>query len=1013
MQSVRSLVRLGAASRRARVIFIAVLALVPLSLVAQQGVSRSLLPPGVATAIPFEGPGWQDKVLNYEGYVMPPAELAAAVLAPRGMNVTLGNPSPDKKWFLSEINDGPVPMTIFGKPFDEMGGVFIDYKANRLRSVTLRNTTGIQIFSAADGSRKVVATPPGQRVTGSRWTPDGVGIAYMVLADDSTQVWITDLATNRPRQVTKNSLLTTFVTNYDFINGGKQIVAVFPPDGRSARPLPPPVPVGPEIRVSMDSDRNRLRTYPSLMTNPYDFQLLEWHATGQIGIVDVATGAMTKFGTPAMITGVDMNPEGKYARVTRMKKPFSYIVPTGSFGSIEEVWDSTGKALTKLNERELNLGVQDNTPDPVVPDPTQTPQVTPTAPAAPAGGGGRGGAAANDNGKRELAWRPDGQGFNYLQLEPPPPGSENAGRGNRAGGGGGAGGAGGGAAAFGAGQTGGRAAGGATTQQQGPPRKDRLMQWMPPFSDTSMKQLYENPTRMTGVRFSSAGEIIFFTEGNSTMAVYLSDPAQKYTIIRGGGGGANAGRGADQTAANAQTPAGGRGAGGDTGGTLLGVGGGGGGAGGGRGGGGGGRGGGGGGGGGGPVLISPDGTSVYVQGSTGGRGGGRNAGAAPAAAGTPATGTPAAPAGPPAATAARAYIDKVNIKTGERTRVFEGDTSGLVETVSSVLDPETKKLILTKQSATMPPQQYLFDNGTRKQLTNNEDLFPDMTRMIVQRFTVTRADGFVFRTVVYLPSNYQQGTRLPGFFWFYPAEFTSQEQYDGGRGGGGGGGADNFPNFGSLSKQFLVRLGYVVIENDAPIVGPTGQMNNNYVNDLRNDLSATIDELDKRGLIDRTRLAIGGHSYGAFSTVNALVNTPFFKAGIAGDGAYNRTLTPLGFQSERRDLWEAPNVYLDMSPFLKANQLSGALLMYHGMHDQNVGTDPINSLRLFHALNGLGKTVALYRYPNEDHGPAARETLLDLWSRWAAWLDKYVKNPQPLNKPAPAPNAGGRGGGGH
>ena len=209
-----------------------------------------------------------------------------------------------------------------------------------------------------------------------------------------------------------------------------------------------------------------------------------------------------------------------------------------------------------------------------------------------------------------------------------------------------------------------------------------------------------------------------------------------------------------------------------------------------------------------------------------------------------------------------------------------------------------------------------------------------------------------------------------------------------------------------------MRLGYAVVENDSPIVGAAGEMNNNYVNDLRNNLAATIDELDKRMLVDRTRLAIGGHSYGAFSTVNAMVNTPFFKAGIAGDGAYNRTLTPLGFQTERRDLWQAPNVYLDMSPFLRANQLSGALLMYHGMHDQNVGTDPINSDRLFHALNGLGKTVALYRYPFEDHGPASRETLLDLWSRWAAWLDKYVKNPAPPNKPAPAasPNRGGGGG---
>ena len=117
-----------------------------------------------------------------------------------------------------------------------------------------------------------------------------------------------------------------------------------------------------------------------------------------------------------------------------------------------------------------------------------------------------------------------------------------------------------------------------------------------------------------------------------------------------------------------------------------------------------------------------------------------------------------------------------------------------------------------------------------------------------------------------------------------------------------------------------MRLGYAVVEPDAPIVGPQGQMNNNYVNDLRNNLAATIDELDRRQLVDRQRLAIGGHSYGAFSTVNAMVNTPFFKAGIAGDGAYNRTLTPLGFQSERRDLWEAPNVYLDMSPFLYGQQ---------------------------------------------------------------------------------------------
>ena len=163
-----------------------------------------------------------------------------------------------------------------------------------------------------------------------------------------------------------------------------------------------------------------------------------------------------------------------------------------------------------------------------------------------------------------------------------------------------------------------------------------------------------------------------------------------------------------------------------------------------------------------------------------------------------------------------------------------------------------------------------------------------------------------------------------------------------------------------------------------------------------------IDALDKLGIIDRDRLGIGGHSYGAFSTANAMIHTPFFKAGIAGDGNYNRTLTPITFQSERRLLWEARETYLEMSPLLYANQMNGALLMYHGQDDSNNGTDPINSDRLFHALNALGKTAALYSYPYEDHGPAMKETLLDLWARWDSWLERYVKNPQKEAQPKPA-----------
>jgi dipeptidyl aminopeptidase/acylaminoacyl peptidase len=937
-----------------RVVFVMFLALLPLALLAQ-GSGQSAQPSRTQAATPAAT--WADEIINKEGYASPPAELASAVLAPRHLNVSLNTLNPDKKWFLNEIGDGPTPIAVYSKPFDELGGLFIDFKANRARNLTLRSNVGIQLISSVDGSKKPVAIPPGARVSGARFTPDGMAVAYLVHSDDATHIWMTDIAANKPRQITKQPLLATLVTNFEFVNTGKQIAVVVSPDGRGPRPSEPAAATGPQIRLSEGDDRNRLRTFPSLMTTPYDFTLLEYHSTGQIALVDLQTLALTKFGKPAMIRALDMAPDGKHARVTRMIKPFSYIVPTNSFGQIEEIWDASGTALAKLSERPINLGVQADPADP--PDPQNpSPQAQ--------GGGGRGG-GDNQQGKRELTWRPDGT-LAYLEQEPAPPGAAGGrGGGGRAGGGGG-GRAGAGAADQGSEQPQGRGGG-----NQGPPRKDRLMQWTAPFSDGSTKQIYENPTRMSGLRFSPDGQVIFFSEtaGGTTsqVAVFLSDPAQKYVLAKSsGGGGGRGGRGGAGADTNPPDPTG----------TLVGVAGGG--DAGGRGGGGGGRG--GGGGGGGPVLLSKDGQSVFFQGTINDRN--------------------------PQQVGPKTFIDQVAIKTGAKTRIFESDNNNVWERVSTILDPDAKKFIITKEGPQTVPQQFLMENGARKQLTNNEDLHPDLTKMVIERFTATRPDGKTFRITVNLPHDYQKGTRLPALFWFYPREYTTQEAYDA---------PDRtfnknqFQNFGTRSMEYFVRLGYAVVENDAPIFGPQGMMNNNYVHDLRTNLAATIDELDRRALVDRTRLSIGGHSYGAFSTVNAMVHTPFFKAGIAGDGAYNRTLTPLGFQTERRDLWEAPNVYLGMSPFLAANNLTGALLMYHGLHDQNVGTDPINSIRLFHALNGLGKTVSLYMYPHEDHGPAARETLLDLWARWAAWLDKYVKNPQPLNKPVPAPGGGnGRGG---
>jgi dienelactone hydrolase len=473
-----------------------------------------------------------------------------------------------------------------------------------------------------------------------------------------------------------------------------------------------------------------------------------------------------------------------------------------------------------------------------------------------------------------------------------------------------------------------------------PRRKDRLYQWLPPFDSTSRRVLYEADSRITSHRFSPDYAILFATERTGSSqheyAVFLSEPTKKYTLARYKSDDVYANPGSlilREGPLPSPNLFGGFGGFGEP--SRAGA----------------------------VVQMSPDGQSVYYYGTNYSK-------------------TPLE-AGP------KSFIDRVNFKTGQKSRLYESENTGIYERVLAFRDLEAGGLVVSRESATEVPQSYAREGGKLTQLTQNQDLTPDLTNAPKESFIVERPDGFKFKVNVTLPPGYQQGTKLPAMFWFYPREYSGQDEYDRGARTFN---KNAFPSFNTRSIQFLVRAGYAVVEPDAPIVGAAGQMNNNYENDLRNNLSAVIDEVDRRGLVDRTRIGIGGHSYGAFSTVNAMVHTPFFRAGIAGDGNYNRTLTPLAFQTERRDLWEAKDVYLSMSPLLYANNLTGALLLYHGLGDQNVGTDPINSPRLFQALNGLGKTTAMYLYPFEDHGPATKETLLDLWARWTAWLDKYVKS---------------------
>jgi len=491
---------------------------------------------------------------------------------------------------------------------------------------------------------------------------------------------------------------------------------------------------------------------------------------------------------------------------------------------------------------------------------------------------------------------------------------------------------------------GGPAGGGST-------RPDRLVKWLPPFGKGDTTVLYRADGPIAQLAWSADASTIFVGTTRSgtgeLYAVRLSEPDKKYSIVRqrgytpqisglgGGGFGGGGGRGgnANDSLSFYNNP-----------GSLMtrstpaGA----------------------------VVLLSSDG-AVYLSGLQHHRNYLEN---------------------PP-----RAFVDKVTLAGGAKTRIFEA-AQGATEAVSVPLDDDFSRAIVVRETPTEIQNSYLRDmkTGALSKLTDNKDVTPEFTALTRKRIVVTRVDGIKFVVRLTLPADYQAGARLPGMFWLYPYEYTDQAGYDRTLR------TENvaqYPTAGPRTIEMLATQGYAVANFNPPIIGEAGRMNDNYISDLRMNLLAVIDELDRQGFIDRTRLGIGGHSYGAFSTANALVHTPFFKAGIAGDGMYNRTLTPTGFQSERRDLWSGQKTYLDMSPMLYADKMQGALLMYHGMEDQNVGTNPISSIRMMQALRSEGKAAALYMYPYEDHGPATKETLLDLWGRWTAWLDIYVKGAPP------------------
>lgn len=348
----------------------------------------------------------------------------------------------------------------------------------------------------------------------------------------------------------------------------------------------------------------------------------------------------------------------------------------------------------------------------------------------------------------------------------------------------------------------------------------------------------------------------------------------------------------------------------------------------------------------------------------------------------------------------RPFIDRWDLKTKLKTRLFRSEAP-YYESISAVLDDEGRRLLTSRESPAEPANyyaRYLADDKQKTALmalTHFKHPTPQLKDVKKELIRYKRKDGVELTGTLYLPPNYdaKRDGSLPILLWAYPQEFKSASAASQV--------TDSPHRFNAISywgPQAFLAMGYGVLDDPSmPIVGEGAvEPNDTYLPQLISSAEAAIDELERRGVGDRNRMAIGGHSYGAFMTANLLAHTRLFKAGIARSGAYNRTLTPFGFQSEERNFWKAKDVYQTMSPFNYVENIKDALLMIHGEQDNNSGTFPIQSERMFAAIKGLGGTARLVLLPNEAHGYRARESIMQMLAESNAWLERYVKNAKPV-----------------
>lgn len=778
-----------------------------------------------------------------ETYRQPPQPIAQILDTAPTPAVTV---SADRRTLALLGRENLPPIHDLAEPFLRLAG----YRINPLINGPSEGRAGwlnaLTFEDIATGERRQVALPAGARFLYPTWSPDGARLAFAVRTPTGLELWIAERS-GQARRVTGPTLNAAFGAPYRWLPDSSSLLASLVPEGRGAAPAAPTAPSGPLVQESQ-GQAAPARTYQDLLQSPHDEALFEHYFTAQLARVDVASGAVSPIGASGLYSDVEPSPDGRYILITRLKRPFSYIVPADRFPLEVAVWDMSGRQVHRLVDRPLA--------DTVLPafDAVVT-------------------------GPRDVEWRADAPATLVW----------------------------------------------AETQDRGDPAvslavRDRIYMLDAPFRGRP-RVLAELSDRYGGVLWGRADFAIvysrwFNTRNEKRFAVNPSRPGGTRLLLE---------RNYQDRYNNPGSPVlrpDGRG-------QAL-------------------------------IHFTPDGEGYFAIGP-----GATREGEFP-------------------------FLDRVSIATGASERLWRAEAPYYESPIALVGDA-ADTLLTRRESATEAPNYYLRPlNDAPRALTAFPDPAPQFAGVSKRLITYQRADGVTLSGTLYLPANYDPARDgpLPTLLWAYPTEFTDarvagQVVDD----------ANRFVRPGGASHLFMLTQGYAVLDNPRmPIIGADGaEPNDTYVEQLTASAEAAVNALVEMGVADRRCIAIGGHSYGAFMTANLLAHTDLFRAGIARSGAYNRTLTPFGFQAEQRVYWDAVDTYTRMSPFTFANRINEPILLIHGEADDNSGTFPVQSERMFAALKGNGATARYVVLPHEAHGYRARESVGHTLWEMHNWLERYVR----------------------